>query len=215
MSKTVLVFIEHIDGQVSRSSYEAVRAAQLISQELGFEASAVICGSGVSGIAAEVATRKLAAVYTAEDPALANYTADGYAQALRQVVNQLNPELVLMAHTYEVRDYAPKLAANLGRALLGDCIGYKLEGGELIFTRQIFQGKLACDVVPATAAPNFASFQIGEDGRGVHGDHISGHGISWQDLGSGQFAWRLEEEGELTGYIAASDARKDGHAAGF
>lgn len=161
MSKTVLVFIEHIDGQVSRSSYEAVRAAQLISQELGFEASAVICGSGVSGIAAEVATRKLAAVYTVEDPALANYTADGYAQALRQVVNQLHPELVLMAHTYEVRDYAPKLAANLGRALLGDCIGYKLEGGELVFTRQIFQGKLACDVVPATAAPNFASFQIG------------------------------------------------------
>ena len=47
-----------------------------------------------------------------------------------------------------------------------------------------------------------------------------GHAIAtlndpYMDFGSGQFAWRLEEEGALTGYIAASDARKDGHAAGI
>ncbi|MFN0087139.1 MAG: electron transfer flavoprotein subunit alpha/FixB family protein [Blastocatellia bacterium] len=161
MANGILVFIEHVDGKINRASYEAVRAAQLIGAQLNQEVAAVVFGEGVSGVAAEVAARKLKTVHTVESPWLKSYTADGYTAAFRQVVEQLQPALVLMCHTYEVRDFAPKLAASLTRALLGDNIGYKIEEGTVVFTRQIFQGKLAADVVPVGEAPHFASFQLG------------------------------------------------------
>ena len=157
----ILVFIEHVDGKVNKASYEAVRAAQLISGATGQAVSAVIFGSGVGAAAGEVAAKKIGAVYTVENDALRSYTADGYSAAFKQVIEQLQPELVLMTHTYEVRDFAPKLAASLRRALVGDCISHKVEGGELVLTRQVFQGKMAADVVPVGDKPHFVSFQIG------------------------------------------------------
>jgi electron transfer flavoprotein alpha subunit len=157
----ILVFIEHVEGQINRASYEAVRAAQLIGAQLNQETAAVIFGHGVSNLAAEVAGKKLSRVYTVESDSLSTYTPDGYALAFKQVIAQVQPSLVLMAHTYEVRDFAPKLAASLQRALVGDCIGYKIEDGAAVFTRQIFQGKLSADVVPTGDTPHFVSFQIG------------------------------------------------------
>jgi electron transfer flavoprotein alpha subunit len=157
----ILVFIEHVDGKINRASYEAVRAAQLIGAQSGQAISAVILGQGVGAAAKEVAAKKLSAVYAVESEWLKSYTADGYTQAFKQVIEQLQPELVLMAHTYEVRDFAPKLAASLRRALVGDCVSYKIEGGELVLTRQVFQGKMAADVVPVGDNPHFVSFQIG------------------------------------------------------
>ena len=161
MANGILVFIEHVDGKVNKASYEAVRAAQLISCATGQSVSAVIFGSGVGAAAGEIAAKKLGAVYTVESDALKSYTADGYSAAFKQVIEQLQPELVLMTHTYEVRDFAPKLAASLRRALVGDCIAHKVEGGELVLTRQVFQGKMAADVVPVGDKPHFVSFQIG------------------------------------------------------
>ncbi|MFN0107836.1 MAG: electron transfer flavoprotein subunit alpha/FixB family protein [Blastocatellia bacterium] len=161
MANGILVFIEHVDGKVNKASYEAVRAAQLISGATGQAVSAVIFGSGIGSAAGEVAAKKLGAVYTVENDALKSYTADGYSAAFKQVIEQLQPELVLMTHTYEVRDFAPKLAASLRRALVGDCIAHKVEGGELVLTRQVFQGKMAADVVPVGDKPHFVSFQIG------------------------------------------------------
>lgn len=161
MRNEILVFIEHIEGVSNRSSWEALRAAQLISAELKREISAVVIGQNMNSLAAEIAARNIHRVYVVEAENIASYTADGYALTLRQVVDQLQPSLVLMAHTYQVRDFAPKLAAGLQRALISDCISYKIEDAELVLTRQIFQGKLVADVVPVGDAPHFVSFQLG------------------------------------------------------
>ncbi len=161
MANEILVLIEHLDGKINRSSWEAVRAAQLISAQNGLETAAVIAGSAVGAMATELAGKKLNRVYTVESEWLKHYTADGYTAAFKQVVEQVAPALVLMTHTYEVRDYAPKLATALRRALIGDCIGFKVDGGTLLFTRQVFQGKLSIDVAPQGDGPHFASFQIG------------------------------------------------------
>jgi electron transfer flavoprotein alpha subunit len=170
MANGILVFIEHVEGAVNRASYEAVRAAQLIGAETGQEVSAVVVGGGVDALAQEVAGRKLSRVYTVDSPLLKLYTADGYSAALRQVIEQAQPALVLLSHTYEARDFAPKLAASLRRALVGDCVGYKVEDGALVFTRQVFQGKLAADVVPTDEPPHFVSFQVGS----FRGDEVEG-----------------------------------------
>jgi len=55
--------------------------------------------------------------------------------------------LFLLPHTYQVRDFAPKLAASLGKGMIGDCIAYRHENGKLTFVRQMFQGKTVADVV--------------------------------------------------------------------
>jgi electron transfer flavoprotein alpha subunit len=161
MANGILVFIEHVDGKLNRASLEAIRAAQLIGQQTGQEASAIVLGHGADAIAAEVATKKLGKVYVVDSSWLGTYTADGYSAALKQAIAEIQPALVLLTHTYEVRDFAPKLAASIQRALIGDCIGCKIENGAPVFTRQIFQGKLSADVVPVGDAPHIVSFQIG------------------------------------------------------
>ena len=157
----ILVLIEHVEGVMNRSSWEALRAAQLIGAELKREISAVVIGQNINSLAAEIAAKNIHHVYVFDSKNIASYTADGYALTLRQVVDQLQPSLVLMAHTYQVRDFAPKLAAGLRRAFISDCIGYKIEDAAPVFTRQIFQGKLVADVIPVGEAPHFVSFQLG------------------------------------------------------
>ena len=66
-----------------------------------------------------------------------------------------------MPHTYQVRDFAPRLALALDRTLISDAVGYKNEAGKLLFTRQMFQGKFAADVSFAGDAPWLVTFQIG------------------------------------------------------
>jgi electron transfer flavoprotein alpha subunit len=66
-----------------------------------------------------------------------------------------------MAHTYQVRDFAPKVAARLGKEVVGDCIRYSSEGGKLVFARRIFLGKLDADVTIEGDAPYFVTFQSG------------------------------------------------------
>ncbi len=115
----------------------------------------------MAALADELAGKNVAEVLLIEHELLAAYTPDGYSLALAQVFSQTGPDLVLLPHTYQVRDFAPKLAASLGKGMIGDCIAYRNEGGRLIFVRQMFQGKTAADVSFAGAAPWFASFQSG------------------------------------------------------
>jgi electron transfer flavoprotein alpha subunit len=161
MADTILVVIEQREGKLNRVSWETIAAAQAIAAETGWTLEAAVAGAGVAGIAAEVAAKKVAKVYAVESPALAKYTPDGYAHALQQFITQKQPKLVLMPHTYQVRDFCPKLATALGKTMISDCIGYKKTGDKLVFTRQMFQGKFAADVSFAGDAPWFATFQAG------------------------------------------------------
>ena len=125
---------------------ETLTGAQAMAAETGWTLEAAVVGSGVGEIATEVAKTKVAKVYDVESSKLEPYTPDGFVAALKQFIEQKQPKLVLMPHTYQVRDFAPKLAAALDRALISDAVGYKYEGGKLLFTRQMFQGKFAADV---------------------------------------------------------------------
>jgi electron transfer flavoprotein alpha subunit len=90
------------------------------------------------------------------------------------VISQGGFDLVLLPHTYQVRDFAPKLAASLGKGMIGDCIAYRNEGGKLTFVRQMFQGKTAADVSFTGAAPWFATFQAGAFRADLAALHPSG-----------------------------------------
>ena len=136
MSNGLLVFIEHKGGVANRSSFEAIAAAQ----SLGSPVTAVVLGADVSGLAQEIAAYDIAKVISATNPKLADYTPDAYADGMEQIVKQVDPSFVFLTHTYQVRDFAPKLAARFGKSLISDCIRAKADGGKIGFTRRIFLG---------------------------------------------------------------------------
>ncbi len=157
----ILVFIEHKDCVLNKTSLEAVAAAQAMGKDLGLTVSAVLPCNKDCSLAQEIAGYNLEKVFVAKSDKLGTYTPDGYADAWEQVIKATNPQYVVMSHTYQVRDFAPKVAARLGRELVGDCIRYKAEGGKLVLTRRIFLGKLDADVTIGGDAPYFVTFQSG------------------------------------------------------
>jgi len=155
----ILVIAEQRDGKLNRATWETIAAAQQLA---GADAITIaVVGTDVGGVALEVAAAQVAGVVTLDDPALASYTPDGYTMALQQAIDQLSPAIVVLPHTYQTRDFAPKLAARLDRALVTDVTGIKRTDGEQAFVRPMFQGKLTADVVPQGPAPHFVAFQIG------------------------------------------------------
>jgi electron transfer flavoprotein alpha subunit len=160
MNGTVLVIMEQRGGAWSRMSFETLAAGQYLASELGQAVSAAVPGQGIGALANELASKKLDRVYAVEHELLDNYTADGFTAALEQLVRKVQPSLVLFPHTYQVRDFAPKLATRFNQTLISDVVGIRNESGPL-FVRQLFQGKLKADVRPCGETPHFASIQAG------------------------------------------------------
>ncbi len=158
---SVLAVMEQRAGVWNRMSWETMSAAGRLGAELGLPVGAAVIGGGVATLASEIAAKQPGKVYAVDHPLLAEYTPDGYAAALRQLVEYVKPTLVVFPHTYQVRDFAPKLAASLGRALVSDVIGHRVADGVVTLVRQLFQGKVNADVRFLTEAPNFASMQAG------------------------------------------------------
>ena len=160
MADNILVVVEQREGQFNNVSRETLAGAQVMAAQTGWTVEAVVVGHNIGAIAAQVANTQLARVYALETDKLAHYTPDGFATALQQLIERKLPRVVLMPHTYQVRDFAPKLAAALGTMLVPDCIGYKFEGGKLLFVRQMFQGNF-CRCLAGGDGPWSASFQAG------------------------------------------------------
>ena len=157
----ILVIVEQREGKLNRVSWETLTAGQAIAAETGWPLEAAVVGGSVAALASEVAGKKVAKVYAIENAKLDPYTPDAFAAALKQFIASKQPKLVLMPHTYQVRDFVPKLATAMGRTVISDAIGYKKEGDKLVFTRQMFQGKFVADVSFTGDAPWFVTFQNG------------------------------------------------------
>ena len=145
----------------NRMSWETLSAAQQIARELNQPAAAAVLGQGIDALGNELAGKQLEKSYVVEHELLRQYTPDAYTAALRQLVDRVKPSVVLFPHTYQVRDFLPKLATSLGRIAVSDVVAHRADGGKLVLVRQLFQGKVNADVRFATDAPNFASLQAG------------------------------------------------------
>jgi len=161
MPNDILVFAEHREGKLNRLTWEAIVAGQKFAAQLKKRLSVVLLGKHVGDLALQVAQKKVDEVLVGEDDQLEHYTPDAYTAAMKQVLQAEEPHLLLLGHTYLVRDFAPKLAAALGKGFVSDCIGYRIENGELIFVRQFFQGKFSADLTFRHAPPYLVSFQAG------------------------------------------------------
>jgi electron transfer flavoprotein alpha subunit len=158
---SILAILEQRGGAWHRMSWETLAAAQQLSAELQQPVSAAVVGDEVSAPAGELAGKRLERVHAVEHALLKEYTPDGYSAALRQLIAAVKPRVVLFPHTYQVRDFAPKLATALERVLVSDVVGHRVESGDVVLVRQLFQGKINVDVRFAGEPPYFASVQAG------------------------------------------------------
>lgn len=170
----ILLITEQREGKWSKVSFETLAAAQQIAGQTKGTLAAVVIGKGIRPLADELAATLLDEVLLVEHDLLAQYTPDGFSIALRQVIDSAKPDLVLLPHTYQVRDFAPKLAASMQKGMVGDCIAFRYENSQLIFVRQMFQGRTAADVVFAGEAPWIATFQAGAFRADLVAKHGSG-----------------------------------------
>lgn len=150
----ILVVLEHSGGALHRMSLETIAAARTLRMPI----SAALLGEGISALAATVPAEK---VYAVEHALLKDYTPDGYTAALEQLIKAAAPRFVLLPHTYQVRDFAPKLATRFGQVLVSDVVELRAEGEDVTAVRQLFQGKLNADVQFRGPAPCFLSVQAG------------------------------------------------------
>jgi electron transfer flavoprotein alpha subunit len=157
----VLVVLEHKGGAWNRMSWEALAAGQQIAAAAGQPLMAAAAGDSLEALAGELASKQAGKAFRVEHPLLAEYTADGYVLAFEQLIRKLQPAFVLFPHTYQVRDFAPRLAARFGQVLLADLIGVRREQDGFLFVRQLFQGKLNADYRHGGGGPCFLSLQAG------------------------------------------------------
>lgn len=145
-------------GKLHRASWEAIAAAQELGGDQPIEA--IVMGANPSQAASEISQAAIVAVHVVDSPLLEPYTPDGYTEVLQKAIGDLKPTHVVLPHTYRTRDFAPKLAARLDRALITDCVGVK-RGEKPTFLRPVFQGKLIAEVAAEGEHPHFVSVQIG------------------------------------------------------
>ena len=154
----ILVIAEQRKGVLHRASWEAVAAAQQLAG--GGPVEGLVLGANPSEAASELSRAAVGSVNLVDSPLLEPYTPDAYVEALQQAIAALQPTHVVLPHTYRTRDFAPKLAARLDRALVTDCVGIK-PGERAAFLRPVYQGKLIAEVVAEGEFPHFISIQIG------------------------------------------------------
>jgi len=154
----IFVVLQERDGRVSRASWEAIAAGQLLGSQLNQPVTAVVLGAATEALATEAAAKAIAQVVRVDHPLLAQYTADGFITALAQLIQSQSPAAMVLPHTYQVRDYAPALAARLGQVLISDVVAI---GDGPTFTRQLLQGRLTGAYRPTGSGPCFISVQAG------------------------------------------------------
>ena len=142
-------------------SWEALAAAKQLAEAMGEPLEAAVLGSDAETLAAQARRPGVTKIHAVEDPALGSYTADGFAAAAEALVKQVQPSLVVFAHTYQTRDYVPKVATRFERVLVGDVIRARVDAGTPVLTRQLFQGKFDADVAVEGNGPHFVSVQAG------------------------------------------------------
>jgi len=155
----ILIVLEESNGQIHRMGLESIAAGQRLSDEMGLAAGALVLGANADGLADQASKYQLGEVLKVNDALLESYSADGYSEAVKQIIDQENPTFVLFGHTYQVRDYVPRLSAKLNKPFLVDNIAIRVENGQPIFTKQMFNAKLSADVEANGSGPFLVSFQ--------------------------------------------------------
>lgn len=146
MAQGVFAITEQRDAELRKVSFEAVSEGRRLADGLGTDLTAVILGSGVEGFADQLKKYGPDKILVADDPALADYTTDAYTNVLTELIHASDPAVIIMGASAQGKDLAGRLAARLDAGVAMDCVGIKIDNGNLTYTRPMFGGKILADV---------------------------------------------------------------------
>ena len=146
MAQGVFVITEQRDNAFRKVSFEAISEGRRIADGLGADMTAVVVGSGIESLAAELEKYGPDKVLVADDAALADYTTDAYTNVIADLVQSVDPSVIILGASAQGKDLSARLAARLDAGLAMDCTAIKLDNGNLTYTRPMFGGKIFADV---------------------------------------------------------------------
>jgi len=146
MAQGVFAITEQRDGELRKVSFEAVSEGRRVADGLGTDLTAVVLGTGIEGLAEELKKYGPDKIWVVDDPALADYTTDAYANILSGLIQSDDPAVIILGASAQGKDLAGRLAARLDAGVAMDCTAIKLDNGSLTYTRPMFGGKIVADV---------------------------------------------------------------------
>jgi electron transfer flavoprotein alpha subunit len=146
MAQGVFAITEQRDGEFRKVSFEAVSEGRRVADGLGTDLTAVVLGAGIESLAEELKKYGPDKIWVADDPALADYTTDAYANILSGLIQSADPAVIILGASAQGKDLAGRLAARLDAGVAMDCTAIKLDNGSLTYTRPMFGGKIVADV---------------------------------------------------------------------
>lgn len=158
MAKGVWIIAEQRDGALRKISFELASAARKLADQLGDEVSAILLGSGIEGLAAQLGKYGVDKVYVGDSPALEPYITEAHAAAAAKIIKEKDPAIVLAGASVQGKDLSARLAGKLATGLATDCIDVKIADGKLLATRPLYAGKCFGEVV-TSASPQMASLR--------------------------------------------------------
>src|SRR5215510_471572 len=138
----IFVIAEHRDNKLKPITSELLAFAQRVSRDFNQPITAVVLGSDTAALVDELKIKKIDRVIAVEHRQFAEYTPDPYVETLKTIIETEKTNLVLIGHTTQGMDFAPRLAVALRRPLIAGCVEYEKEGDRLTLTRQIFNAKM-------------------------------------------------------------------------
>jgi len=158
MAQGIFVITEQREGTFRKVSFEALSEGRRLADAGNVPLTAVILGSGVEASAATLEKYGPDKLLVADDASLAEYTTDAYTAVLAAAVRSVDPELILIGATITGKDLSARLAARLDAGLAMDCVGIRIDGGDFVFTRPIYGGKVISQVTIG-GAPKIAAIR--------------------------------------------------------
>jgi len=172
--KGVFVFAQQVDNEISGIALELIGKGKDLAKDLGTEVTAVLLGSGVKGLADELAAYGADKVIVVDDPELKEYRTEPYAHALSSVINEFKPEIMLVGATAIGRDLGPRVSARVHTGLTADCTqleigdfpinpipGKEQKHNQLLMTRPAFGGNTIATIACPDFRPQMATVRPG------------------------------------------------------
>ena len=155
----ILVVLEDSNGKIHRLSLEAIAGAQKLANSHKLSVSALVIGMNADDLSSEASQYNIDKVLKVNNDLISSYSSDGYAEVVRQVIERESPKYIFFGHSYQVRDYVPKLSAKLMKPFLADSVAFEINEDSTESIKQTYNAKLLSNIFPNCEPPYLVSFQ--------------------------------------------------------
>ncbi len=164
----VLIYVDHSDSEIKKSSYEVLSYGAAVAQQLGVLAEALILGT-VKDDLSTLGNYGVSKVHQVSNETLNNLDAQLYAKVIAEAVTSLNAEIIIFSHNQTGKAVAPRVSARLKAGLVSGAVALPDIANGFVVKKNVFSGKAFANVNIKSAIKiislNPNSFQVKKAGE--------------------------------------------------